>query len=46
MGGDVRSTHMGEEEEDAEVTNLKAEESAVGVVEEAAEEEANKIEIK
>ena len=35
-----RSTQLGEEEEDSEATDLKAEETAVGVVEEAAEDEA------
>ena len=37
---------MGEEEEEAGVENLKAEEAAVEVVEKATNNEANKIEMK
>ena len=46
MDGDGRSTHLGEEEEEAQVSNLKAEEATVGVVEEASEYEAKEKEIK
>ena len=37
MDGDGKSTHIGEEEEEVEANYLKAEESAVWVVKEAAE---------
>ena len=46
MDGDGRSTQLGEEEEEAEAVDFKEEEAAVGVVEEATEEEAKEIEIK
>ena len=35
-----RSTHLGEEEEEAEADDFKAEEAVLGVVEEAAEDDA------
>ena len=35
MDGDIRSAKLGEEEEDSEANYLKAEEAAVGIVEEA-----------
>ena len=38
-----RSHHLGEEEEDAEADDLKAEEAVVGVAEEALEDKANEI---
>ena len=38
MGMDGRSNHLGEEEEEAEVADLNAEEAMIGVVEEAASE--------
>ena len=41
MDGNGRSTHMGEEEKEAEVSALKVEEVAIGVVEEAVEEDSN-----
>ena len=40
MNGDGRSNHMGEEEEEEDAVDLNAEESAVGVAEEAVEEKA------
>ena len=46
MNVDGRSTHLVEEEEEVEAEALKAEEAAVGVVEESKEEKANEIEIK
>ena len=46
MDGYRISTQLEEEERESEAYNLKAEEAAVGVVEEAAEEEAKVIEIK
>ena len=46
MDVDRRSTHLGEEEQEAEAADLKAEESAVGVVNKSAEDEAKEIEIK
>ena len=39
MDGDGRSTHMGEEEDEAEADDLKSEEAVVGVVKEATEDE-------
>ena len=38
-----RSTHLEEEEEEAEVEEMKAEEAVVGVFEEAAEDRAKEI---
>ena len=46
MDGDGRSTHLVEEEEEAEVADLKADQDVVGVVEEAAKDKAKEIEIK
>ena len=43
MNGDGRSTNLGEEEEEADADDFKAEEAAVGVVEEAVEDEAKEI---
>ena len=46
MDIDSRSTHLGEEKEEANVEDLKAEEAAVGMVEEAADDESKEIEVK
>ena len=43
MNRDGRSTQLGYEEEEAEAADLKAEEAAVGVFEEAAGDEAKEI---
>ena len=46
MDGGIRSTHMREEEEEAEADYLKEEEAVVGLVEEAAKEKSKEIDIK